>query len=157
MRAVSRAMRTRSAAGVAAHCGKAAQAASTARLASSVVARWWMPTTSAGLDGLTEGSLSPVEMDSWPMRKGYSRPNSERTFLRAASMACRLAGWEKSATGSLRNWERVAVAILFYSDAGAGGNAKRRQERDRGVARRPGGLPHLVKCGCYEEREMGRL
>src|SRR5271157_386111 len=90
-----------------------------------------MPTTSAGLDGLTEMRLSPVEMDSGPMRRGYSRPNSECTFLRAISMPCRLAGWEKSVTGSLRNWERVAVAILFYIGARNGENAKGKQERRR--------------------------
>ena len=39
-----------------------------------------MPTTSLGLDGFTEISLSPVAIHSPPMRSWYSRPNSERTF-----------------------------------------------------------------------------
>src|SRR5882672_8052633 len=50
------------------------------------------------------------------MRRSYSRPNSERTFASAASIACRLAGVEKSMKGSLRKsdigFTRLEVGLL---------------------------------------------
>src|SRR5262249_46871912 len=61
-----------------------------------------MPTISEGLEGLTDFSLPGVFSRSPAIRRSYSRPNSERTFARAASIACRLAGMEKSVNGSLR-------------------------------------------------------
>src|SRR5258706_6270186 len=61
-----------------------------------------MPTICEGFDGLTDFSLPDVLRCSPSMRKSYSRPNSERTFARADSMACRFAGTEKSVYGSFR-------------------------------------------------------
>src|ERR1035438_9077894 len=107
MRAASNVMPMRATAGTRLPSGKYCQAASTARAASTASARWCTPTISLGFDGFTDSSLSPVEMYSLPMRSRYSRPNSERTCRRASSMARRLAGWEKSAYGSLRNSIKV--------------------------------------------------
>src|SRR4030095_9650482 len=72
-----------------------------------------MPTICDGFAGLTELSLSPVAIHSPPIRSWYSRPNSDRTLASAASMACRFAGCEKSAVGSFRKGEIVAVDITF--------------------------------------------
>src|SRR5580700_915438 len=52
-----------------------------------------------------------VVMTFWPpMYIGYSRPNSEATFLSASSMALRFSGFEKSTKGSLVNSERWILA-----------------------------------------------
>src|SRR5262245_9201383 len=61
-----------------------------------------MPTISEGLEGLTDFSLPGVFSRSPAIRRSYSRPNSERTFANAASIACRLVGTEKLVKGSLR-------------------------------------------------------
>src|SRR5260370_40124712 len=82
------------------HSGKKACAASTAFEAMAGVAFWWIPTISEGFDGLTDFSLSGVRNRSPAIDRSYSRPNSERTFARAASIDCRLAAMEKSVYGS---------------------------------------------------------
>src|SRR5882672_8495610 len=75
-----------------------------------------MPTISEGLEGLTDFSLSGVFSRSPAIRRSYSRPNSERTFARAASIACRSPGVEKSMKGSLRKsgigFTRLEVGLL---------------------------------------------
>src|ERR1700676_3100555 len=57
------------------------------------------------------------------MYMGYSRPNSEATFSKAASMALLFSGWEKSTNGSFVNSETcnfasaVAMAEISPRDA----------------------------------------
>src|SRR5215471_4139404 len=62
-----------------------------------------MPTISEEFEGFTDFNLSAVFNRSPAIRRSYSRPNSARTFLSAASMAWRLAGIEKSVYGSFWN------------------------------------------------------
>src|ERR1017187_4856676 len=50
-----------------------------------------MPTISLVFEGFNEASLSPVANHSPPMRRRCSRPQAERTWWRALSMACRYA------------------------------------------------------------------
>src|SRR5260221_1135919 len=72
-----------------------------------------MPTISEGLEGLTDFNLSGVFNGSPAKRRSYSRPNSEPTFASAASIACRLAGVEKSVKGSLR---KSSIGLTCFED-----------------------------------------
>ncbi len=63
----------------------------------------WTPTISLGRDGFSDFSRSPVFSRRPAIRSSYSRPNCARTSRKARSIASRLAGLEKSATGSFAN------------------------------------------------------
>src|SRR6266404_165721 len=72
-----------------------------------------MPTISEGFEGLTDFNLSGVFNSSPAKRRSYSRPSSEPTFASAASIACRLAGVEKSVKGSLR---KSSIGLTCFED-----------------------------------------
>src|SRR5437899_5526520 len=148
-------------------------ASSTARLASSIVALWKLPTTWLGCEGLIEVIFSGVTIFSPAMYNGYSRPNSPATFFRASSIALRFSGMEKLTNGSFENSPRwiflstvtmavwppqdVSGAIVLCAPlAGQGAIGRSQRQITRTVIRQATAFGHAVLARGHVARAFRR-